>query len=463
MFDIDFDGIKKDKDKDTTAHIIPCCYDSHVHWLASGQINQSWLLPHLSSAEAIAQEKINPNYFRGDWLIGFGWDQNQWPGQTNPHRDILDKLFPTHPVALTRKDGHASWVNTQALLRAGLIETPLQKIRYQRFSGGRIEMDLEGLPTGLLLDQAKEWVDRFIPSPSDQQIREYLSSGSRKFNEAGFTHVRDMGGTESQWHQSLSLWDKKEISLAVDQNFVIENLNQFDSTLQLALKARKEQHPHVRVQGIKVFMDGALGSEGALLSRDYPSGSGKGLALLSEHHLRDILIRTWEVGLAVSVHVIGDESVHRVVKTAHQLMIEGFQGQLHLEHVEILRHETLVLMKDLSVQCHLQPCHWLSDKKWLKSKIGSLYSLAFPWGALEKVQVPFYFGSDSPIESPSVINNLHALADSRLNGISPLRGDPLKHHSHPSGFNWLPECYSEFCDKGRPIKVVFCGRELTND
>jgi predicted amidohydrolase YtcJ len=119
------------------------------------------------------------------------------------------------------------------------------------------------------------------------------------------------------------------------------------------------------------------------------------------------------------------------VKCARKVYAKGIQGKLHLEHVEILRTDTIHLMKPLHVHCHLQPCHWESDKKWLKEKLPDLWRFSFPWSALEKNKIPFSFGSDSPIEKSDFLQNLKSIKNAESEGLLPIKEDPIRYHTYP--------------------------------
>ena len=152
----------------------------------------------------------------------------------------------------------------------------------------------------------------------------------------------------------------------------------------------------------------------------------------NEEDVKIVLREAWKNKLEVAFHALGDQASHQVVQWAREVYSEGIQGYLHLEHVEILRPETILNLKSLHVRCHLQPCHWWSDEKWLKDKIGDLFSYAFPWESLRKAQVPFSFGSDSPIEPASLFSNLRALENSATKGIKKLGKNPLDFHTYPA-------------------------------
>lgn len=403
------------------------CYDSHVHWLATGEAAFRLDLRELMSAESVDELEVTSNHYCEDWLMGFGWDQHKWLKPTLPTRHILDQVFGAKPVVFARADGHALWLSTEALKRAGLFyKNPTGP------EGGQIVLGDDLLPAGVVYENAADAVRKVIPSINAQQMRSRLLSGAQTFNQAGFTHIRDMGGSSEQWSAMRSLEDTNELSLCVNQFFVVDAKKSFHQALREALLARKDQGSLTRAMGVKVFLDGSLGSETAFLSQSYSSGSGHGLCLLERFTLKEIMIETWSAGLELAVHAIGDEAFHMLAQLARELWDRGEIGVLHIEHGQLARPESIALLDPLQTQIHMQPCHWLTDKLWLKEKVGSLFAHAFPWRAFEKASLPVFFGSDSPIESSSFIHNLKAVKDAAQNGITKFEQDFAIFHSLPA-------------------------------
>ena len=248
----------------------------------------------------------------------------------------------------------------------------------QKFPVARVVVDDEGAPTGVLIDAAKTLIDALIPEPTSAEIRAYLVEGMRSFNRAGFTHIRDMTCRTNQWNEALHLDESGLLTLAVEIFFGTLEGADFQTVLKEAIAASKVRTKSLRIKGVKVFADGALGSEGTLLSRCNCSGSGHGLSLLTDDEIEQAMKLTWQAGLEIAVHVIGDEAAHRTASAAAKLWNEGTRGRLHLEHAEMLRPETIALLKQRDVICHMQPCHWHTDRLWLKEKLGELYQYVFP-------------------------------------------------------------------------------------
>jgi predicted amidohydrolase YtcJ len=428
------------------------CYDSHVHWRATGGFARRLSLHALRSPQDLRTLRIQPENYFGQWLLGFGWDNNLFTSQAPLTRHDLDAVFTQAPVVFTRIDGHAIWCNTRALQLAGLWRKDVSSP-----NGGRVFMGDDGYPAGVFVDRAISLVTAHLPPASDRDIRSELLLAQKVFHRAGFTHIRDLTCDESQWQVACALEKSGELQLAVEQFFSVDHPQNFQASVDLCLRARQERQTLLRPCGVKVFFDGALGSEGAWLSQPYLSGSGRGLRLLEDAELLMMMRVCAESQVDLAVHVIGDEAAHHVTALAVETKKLGYDLHLHLEHVELLRPETLKLLRNIKVVCHMQPCHWLSDKVWLSKKIGELSRFAFQWAQLEHAEIPFYFGSDTPIEETSLERNGLAIRDAEQNGM-PAPRDWLRHHAHPDA-SWCPNTRSEWRE-GRLAGVWFLGERV---
>lgn len=411
----------------------------------------------LKSPQDVAHLKIEKHHFRGSWLVGFGWDQSKWSPARFPNAQDLDSVFPDFPVAFSRADGHAIWLNSKAMELVGYLnKTETQKAPP---AGGVVLRDEYGRPTGIFIETTKVEIESFIPPFSRQQNKDFLKSAIQYFNQRGFSHIRDMSGFQEQWELLRELDLEKGLTLYVDENFTCENIVDFERALGEAKQARATETTHLKARGIKFYFDGALGSEGAFISQFYTGSQKKGLTLWPLEQVELVIERTWKENFQVCIHAIGDEAVHQVVQAAQRVTTKiGHSGKINIEHAEMIRSETIVLMENLDITCHLQPCHWLTDQRWLREKIPSLYQHVFPWAALQNAQVKVQWGSDSPIEEASIFNNWRALTESPNQGIPPFQGDLLLPHTHLEE-NWGPHCVSSFKD-GVFSKLIFDGRQI---
>lgn len=429
-------------------------FDSHCHFLATGQVASGLSLKNLKSAEDVKNLKIQKNYFQNNWLVGFGWDQNSWTPSRFPNSTILDSYFPNYPVFFSRADGHASWVNT-----AGINE--LKKKGYDFFKdliGGKIERDLCGQPTGILFDQAHIAALALLPSFNEIQIRQFLQQAQFLFNRGGFTHARDLSMTLNNWHHLLAMADKKELTMCLEGFVTVESLTDLPRVFEEIKFMKENPNPFLRIQGVKLFLDGSLGSKTAFISLDYLDQKSSGQLCWDLKNVKEVLKLTWQKGFDFAAHAIGDEAVHQAVQIARSVSSEGTLGRLHLEHVQIIRPATIPLMKSLHVTCHMQPCHWLSDHAWLKNIVASdLVKNSFSWESLRKNKIALQFGSDSPIEPTSLLNNYQALMQSATSGWPALNADWTSFHSHPDK-KWT-NSFTELTDE-KIIQVHFNGEPL---
>lgn len=414
---------------------IPRLYDSHTHFLATGEFTLGLNLGSLKSPDvkSLLPTVVNVPR-RGDWLVGFGWNDSTW--ERPPHKSDLDQVFPDVPVFFIKNDGHTSWVNSRALQL--------------------LKLDSE---TGILQETSHLQAFDQLPPFSRQQQKDQILAACRKFNRAGFTHIRDMSCTESLWNLLTEMSERNELTLAVEENFTIYHLDELSGALKLCLSSKKNETPLLRAKGIKIFFDGSLGSETAYLSQAYfgKKDGACGTVLWALADLEEVLRKTWEARLEISVHAIGDQAAHEIVQLAREVSAKGAVGRLNLEHTQVLRPETIQAMKPLHIRCHMQPCHWLSDRAWLKDKLAGLYKHAFPWESLRAAQIPLSFGCDSPIEPPSFSANKKALELSAKAKIRKFTGDISFYHSHPD----VSFADSTTTFEGEILKeVIFNGRAL---
>lgn len=428
------------------------CYDSHAHFWATGQVAAGLKLNQLKDAEDVQNLEIKQNHYRANWLTGFGWNQNNWPTAQFPHKKNLDEVFKQTPVFFSRVDGHASWVNSQAIIE-------LKKMGYD-FSvdpkGGRIERDAAGEPTGILFDQAHINALLKLPDFSQQQIQFFLETSQSIFNNAGFTHIRDMSMSLNLWQLLKKMEDNKSLTVCLDAFVTVESLSDLDRVLKEIELIKQDKCEQLRLHGTKIFIDGSLGSKTAFVSEPYLGSENKGILIWSYEEIKELIKKSWQRCLQVAIHAIGDQAVHVAVLAAREVAAEGLLGRLHLEHVQILRPETVLMMKPLHITCYMQPCHWLSDSPWLKQTLSEdLIKYLFQWELLRKNKIPCYFGSDSPIEAPSLFANKKALSESQKWGVPGLQADWKLYHTHPDS-QWM-NCFTEIEDD--KIKQVYFNNE----
>ena len=405
-------------------------YDSHIHFLGTAEYLAGWQLRELKNPDDFLKMCIPESARRGDFRIGFGWD----PQKIDPqllNKETLDRCFPDFPVMLSRKDGHASWLNTLALNFLG----------FEHSSG--------------LLEESEHFLAlERLPAYSKYELKKKLMEAANIFLEQGFTHLRDLTSTVEEAHALNELSQEGHFIQWIELNFLVKNIEDLEKRLTELTSLRSQLAANIVPRGIKIFYDGTLGAGNAFLSA---CPCCRDRQYWGEDLFKEVLAKTWEQGLELSVHCIGDQAVDDIVTWTRQVSAAGKVGHLNIEHAELIRPETIQKMKPLHLRVHMQPCHWTDDRLWFsRSENANLMKWAFPWEALSKAQIPLSFGSDSPVVGPSLWHNLTALEESAKHGIRALTADPLQVHSYPH-FQEIVEGESIFID-GQLKRVLVNGQ-----
>lgn len=430
------------------------CYDSHTHFLATGETHLGLSLNFMTSEKSVSEIKIKSDFLRGDWLIGFGWDQNLWPGQNLPHIKNLDLYFSDRPVFFSRVDGHSSWINSKAM-------TEFEKMGFDfnlDIPGGKIHRDQNRLFTGILSDQAHIKALMMLPPFSDSQIENFCMTSMKIFNQAGFTHVRDLSMNSQLWKTLCKIQTAGLQTVCIDSFITAESFFDLDRAYTDYIICQGLKNPYLRIHGLKIFVDGSLGSKTAYISEKYLNEEQSGILSWSADDIEKAIQFCWSKKISIAVHVIGDQSVHIVATAARKVSAAGDEGRIHLEHVQILRPETLAILKPLHVTIHMQPCHWLSDHHWLHQVLPkSCIKNLFQWQRIEKNKIPLFFGSDSPIEKTNLFNTKKAIELSHKKGIPKLESDWKTHHMHPDS-GWTQS--NTVINDDRIIEVIFDNKKI---
>jgi predicted amidohydrolase YtcJ len=386
--------------------VVPGLTDAHVHVESLGaSLENLDLVGAATLEEARRRVAARARTLRpGEWLLGRGWDQNDWPGQQFPTAADLDPVSGGQPVYLTRVDGHAGWANSKALALAGIdAKTPDPP-------GGRLIRDAAGAPTGVLVDRAQALVTSKIPPPPRAVRKRRLAAGLQSCARAGLTEVHDAGvGLDA-----VGLYKEllREKALPVRVYVMLRGPGEF-----LAKGATLKPEVGLgdgllTIRAIKVVADGALGSRGALLLAPYADEPGsKGLLTVDDGELRRLLPRAIDQGFQVNTHAIGD-AANRFVLDAYERAFGGYDGsryRFRIEHAQVVSPADVPRFKSLGVIPSMQPTHCTSDMYWAEARLGpERVKGAYLWKTFLAQGVPIAGGSDAPVEKIAVIPGLYA-------------------------------------------------------
>ncbi len=380
------------------ATVVPGLIDAHAHVfdLGLGRL-QADLAGAGSKAEVIARlREFERTLAPGQWLLGHGWDQNDWPQAQFPTAADLDAAFPQRPVWLQRVDGHAGWANGAAL-RA--VQRDLSG-EWQP-DGGRILRDGQGRATGVFIDDAMALVDAVRPALDEATRERALTLGMQAAVEHGLTGVHDAGIDLATLRAYQRLADRQALPLRITA------LAGGDGD---ALRALCEQglYQHgsgrLKMRAVKLYADGALGSRGAALLRDYSDDHGnRGLMRMSPEAMRTAMAKARRCGVQVATHAIGDRGNREVLDLYAQALGEDAARQDHrwrIEHAQILAPEDLPRLAALHAIASMQPTHATSDMPWAEQRLGpERIHGAYAWRRLRDSGARLALGSDFPVES----------------------------------------------------------------
>jgi predicted amidohydrolase YtcJ len=401
------------------ATIIPGLIDSHTHMEGLGDSLENIDLRGVTSesqAVAIVRNAIK-DHTPGEWIRGRAWDQNLFEDKQFPTKEALSKAAPDNPVALTRVDGHALWVNQKALDLADLNgSTPDPP-------GGKIIRNASGQPAGVLVDRAQGLVSSKIPKPTAEQVERRLERAAKECARLGMTSVHDAGVTAADLEAYRILIASRRLPVRV--NAMIGGTG----PLWEEYKRRgPEIDPFLTVRSIKLYADGALGSRGAALLAPYADDpKNVGLLITEEPAIRQVAMDAVARGFQVATHAIGDRG-NRTVLNAYAAALKGPNDKrFRVEHAQVIAPDDFVQFKNYSIIASMQPTHATSDMPWAVTRLGpERVKGAYAWQTLIKLGVKFTSGSDFPVENPNPIWGFYSAIT---------RQD---HSGMPAG-GWFPE------------------------
>jgi predicted amidohydrolase YtcJ len=387
--------------------VVPGLHDAHGHVLGLGdQLQELDLRGTASLADVVARVAERARTTPADaWIIGRGWDQNDWPDTAWPTHAALEAAAAGRRVWLTRVDGHAGLASARALREANLTASTPDP------AGGRIIRDRAGAPAGVLVDRAMDAVTRLIPPPTDPELEATLLRADAELQRLGLTTVHDAGIDErgAAAYERLARSGRLQTRVYAMLRLPLERLRPF-----FARGPVLDLGAHLTIRAIKISADGALGSRGAALLEPYADEPGTSGFLTTPE--ADLYARTRaaaEAGFQTCVHAIGDRA-NRVVMDTFERVEREVPGARALrnrnEHAQILDAAEIPRFAALGVIASMQPTHATSDMPWVPARIGPQRTAegAYVWQKLKHAGARLASGSDFPVEDPNPLLGFYA-------------------------------------------------------
>ncbi|MGH7444049.1 MAG: amidohydrolase, partial [Longimicrobiales bacterium] len=337
------------------ATLTPGFTDAHIHlteWaLARRQVDLSDARsPEHAVAAVAAHAAAHPP---ADWLRGFAWNPHHWGG-AYPDRALLDRAFPDLPVVLQSHDMHALWLNGAALQRAGIDDATPDP------AGGRIVRDIDGRATGVLLEYAAQLANRALPAPALSEMVDAVAAAQDALHRLGITGVHSFPGIHVPVPQPLAVLQalraQNRLRLRALQHVSLDLL---DDAIRLGLHSGFGDD-WLRIGGVKMFLDGALGSRTAWMREPYEGTSDLGLNVLAPAEFEHHVMRAAAAGIATTVHAIGDAAVCLALDVLARAP-RNLAVPHRIEHVQCCPGERFADAGRHGILCSVQPAHLISD------------------------------------------------------------------------------------------------------
>ena len=396
--------------------VMPGFNDAHMHLAAGGMEKLNVDLVGVKSLAEMQQRiaaraKTTP---AGEWIVGEGWDHTLWASQKLPTRQDLDAVTGNHPAVFGRVDGHISVANSAALQKAGIAKNTSDP------SGGKIDRDASGEPTGILREQARDAVDKVIPPPTPAKRREAIQLALADAARYGLTSIQDY----SQWEDFLVYEDlEREGKLTVR----ISEWLPFTDPVPV-LQEHRAHHPQtdtmLRTGMLKGFMDGSLGSRTAALLAPYSDDpKNSGLPQFEQAQLNQMTRERVAAGFQIGFHAIGDRGVEMALQAFAAAAAEIREKELRaaaspaqvddfrfrIEHAQVTAPDQFARFHQLGVIASMQPNHLLTDMNWAESRIGpERAKTSYAWQQFLQSEVRVPFGTDYPVEPLTPFRGLYA-------------------------------------------------------
>lgn len=390
--------------------VVPGLIDSHYHFQGVGKRAYDLNLDGAKSLEDFKTRIQNwaANKAPGEWLLGRGWMEEDWPAKQFPTRADIDAVVADRPVFLNRADGHMAVVNSKALEIAGISANTANP------PGGEILRDRSGAPNGLFVDNAMDLIEQHIPMNTREVQEHYAKKADETSLAYGWTTIHDAGsdwGTINLWK---SLYEQNKLKIRIYE-FVRGPSADVDTLL-----ARKPEiglfNHRLTIRGVKISADGALGSRGAALLEKYSDENTTGLFLHADEKVYPIVKAATEKGFQMAIHAIGDAANRKVLdfyeRAAQEVPVEARalrEPRHRIEHAQIVHLNDLPRFKKLGVIPSMEASHAIGDLHFAPRRLGDERLLgAYAWRTLIDDGNIIAGGSDAPVEEGNPMIEFYA-------------------------------------------------------
>ena len=376
--------------------VVPGLIDAHCHFLGMGFNQQSVNLVGTKSFDEVVQRVVEFQKEKNlNYIVGRGWDQNDWDIKEFPNKAKLDSLFPNTPISLTRIDGHAILCN-QAALDLGKVTVN------SKIDGGEVVIE-NGKLSGILIDNAENLVMNYWPKSSRQDVVNALLDAQKVCFDYGLTTVDDAGLSPESIQIIDSLQQAGDLKIRIYAMVSASKEN-----LEYYLNKGITKTDRLNVRSFKYYADGALGSRGAMLRAPYSDKPGHfGLLVTDLETFNDAAQRIANSEFQMNTHAIGDSANHAVLQTYSKVLNGKSNRRWRVEHAQVISPEDFKYYNDIIPS--IQPTHATSDMYWAEDRLGAeRVKGAYAYKQLLNAYGKVALGTDFPVEQVSPFLTFYA-------------------------------------------------------
>jgi len=393
------------------ATVIPGFIDAHFHLKNYGKRLEQVDLKDIKSLKeirAIIKNKLK-KIKKGDWVLGFGWDQNLWKKKSFPDSDFLDTIAPDHPIYLTRIDGHAAWVNNNAINKTNYSSGELNNI-----VGGKVINDC------IMVDNSMNVFKNFLPKEDKTQVKKWIHQAAHNALNMGITGVHDA------WQDQTTV--EAIMELIQENKFPIRCYGMLAGNDQQLLNQYftegHYQNEYYTIRSVKAFIDGALGSRGAALHEPYCDDHNNcGLILISKEDFSNLANLCYKNNFQLNTHAIGDRGNDYVLEHYGNTLGKNNNRRWRIEHAQMVSDNEIERFKKYNILPSMQPTHCTSDMRWLPERIGEhRLKLISRWQSFINAGLKIPGGSDCPIELGNPLFEFYAAVTRQDHSGWPIKG-----------------------------------------
>ncbi|MCC3861156.1 amidohydrolase [Pseudemcibacter aquimaris] len=372
--------------------------DSHQHLAGIGVRQKNVNLMNITTLAATVKriEEYAEDVDEGDWILGRGWIESDWTDEQRfLTRHDVDYFSADKPLYIRRADGVSAFANSKAFEIAGITKDTPDPY------GGTIERDENGEPTGYLIARAMPLIEKHLPAEDYAYVKDSVERGLKYNASLGWTQTQDAG----MYMEELKAL--KEIQSEGNQLHRVYAAIELSEAWDILNSGRELPEDNmITVRGIKMYIDGTLGSRGAALLENYSDADNSGLITRKKEVLMPVMQEALRKGFQIEIHAIGDRA-NRVILDWYQEAFDSVSKEewmednprWRMEHAQIIHPDDQTRFIDLGIIPSMQPSHAIGDLHFAMDRLGpDRISYAYPWKTMVNLGAKVIGGSDSPVE-----------------------------------------------------------------